>query len=134
MMDASGLYPCGHHPILHDYLAHDLSQRAPVLSRQAGSVKYYYIDFGISSRFDGEVANKRVLGSKGLDKSAPELSDTTPYDPFKLDIYLLGNFFREVFTEVSMVLSHRPRRRKVNPRCNHRNTATYACWTRLWRR
>ncbi|KAL1945656.1 hypothetical protein VTO73DRAFT_1658 [Trametes versicolor] len=99
MMDASALYPHGHHPILHDFLANDISKRAPVLSRQAGTVKYYFIDFGISSRFASDEVNKLVLGSKGLDKSAPELSDTALYDPFELDVYLLGNLFREIFTQ-----------------------------------
>ncbi|EJD41431.1 hypothetical protein AURDEDRAFT_138671 [Auricularia subglabra TFB-10046 SS5] len=55
-------------------------------------IRYYLIDFGISSRFDGD-GPYRVTGTIGRDPTAPELSDTVPYDPFKLDVYMVGNFF-----------------------------------------
>lgn len=101
MMDASALHPLGHHPIQYDYLASDYSQRAPVLSRVVARVKYYFTDFGISTRFAPGAENRLVLGDKGLDKELPELSLVVPYDPFKADVFLLGNVFRKHFVEVS---------------------------------
>ncbi|EIW59529.1 uncharacterized protein TRAVEDRAFT_36912 [Trametes versicolor FP-101664 SS1] len=99
MMDASALHPLGHHPIQYDYLASDYSQRAPVLSRVVARVKYYFTDFGISTRFAPGAENRLVLGDKGLDKELPELSLVVPYDPFKADVFLLGNVFRKHFVE-----------------------------------
>ncbi|EJD38675.1 hypothetical protein AURDEDRAFT_26589, partial [Auricularia subglabra TFB-10046 SS5] len=58
--------------------------------RCQASARYVFIDFGISSRSPpGEL----VVGEIGRDHTAPELSATVPYDPFILDIYVLGNFF-----------------------------------------
>ncbi|EJD48803.1 hypothetical protein AURDEDRAFT_162263 [Auricularia subglabra TFB-10046 SS5] len=51
---------------------------------------FYFIDFGVSSRHEGPGPHL-VTGVICRDKTAPELSSTVPYDPFKLDIYLLGN-------------------------------------------
>ena len=35
-----------------------------------------------------------------MDKEVPELSATIPYDPFKADIFILGNMFRKTFIQV----------------------------------
>ncbi|KAI0637719.1 hypothetical protein C8Q77DRAFT_1087476 [Trametes polyzona] len=91
MMDASELYPQGHHPILLDDLP-DVSKRAPVLYHARSKVKYYFIDFGISSK-----NQTTVTGRDSTDKTVPEFSDHVPYDPFKVDIYLLGNVFTKCF-------------------------------------
>lgn len=37
---------------------------------------------------------------KGRDDTVPELSCYIPYDPFKVDIYILGNIFRETIYDV----------------------------------
>ncbi|OJT13997.1 hypothetical protein TRAPUB_9481 [Trametes pubescens] len=108
MMDASALYPLGHHPIQYDYLASDYSRRAPVLSRavvKPNLVTYYFTDFGISTRFTPENEERLVVGVRGLDRTLPELSPNVKYDPFKADIYLLGNVFREHFVQVTTLLS-----------------------------
>ena len=94
------MYPQGFHPLLQSYLPHDLQQEAPVLSRSQVSVTYYFIDFGISSWFHPEERERLVLGTFGLDRDAPELSNEVPYVPFTLDVFILGNMFREVFTSV----------------------------------
>ncbi|KAI0829362.1 kinase-like domain-containing protein [Trametes gibbosa] len=98
MMDASGLYPRGFHPILQDDLP-DITARAPVLSRTSANIRYYFTDFGISSRFSAQDDNRFVVGREGLDKSVPELSNDVPYDPFKVDVYILGNVFKGQFLE-----------------------------------
>ncbi|KAK7691449.1 hypothetical protein QCA50_004848 [Cerrena zonata] len=97
MMDAQLLFPQGHHPVRLGYLEDGLHE-APCLSRQERPVKYYFIDFGLSSRFE-ENQTPLVLGTKGRDKEPPELDDETPYNPFLLDIFILGNVYLKEFAE-----------------------------------
>ncbi|KAJ7652148.1 kinase-like domain-containing protein [Mycena polygramma] len=56
-------------------------------------VPYFIIDFGLSTSFQPHISleEARVVGKYGQDKYVPELSDTVPYNPFKVDIYQLGN-------------------------------------------
>lgn len=63
--------------------------------------RYYFIDFGISTRFEGP-GPYRVTGCIGRDPSPPELSETVPYDPFKLDVYVLGNHFIQDYLMVRL--------------------------------
>ncbi|KAK7691435.1 hypothetical protein QCA50_004834 [Cerrena zonata] len=97
MMDGEPLFPQGHHPVQLDYLE-DGMHYAPYLSRQDHPVKYYFIDFGISSYFDPGVV-PLVVGTQGRDKEPPELDDRLPYNPFPLDIFILGNLYRKEFVE-----------------------------------
>lgn len=94
MMDAKDMYPEGFHP-QRTFLTLDASRWAPVRRRyQAPFPKYYLIDFGLSERFLQEEGTRMVTGEDGQDQSVPELSATKPYDPFKVDIYTLGNVFK----------------------------------------
>lgn len=79
-----------------------MSARAPRVSRIAAHtpVKYYYIDFGMSSKFASDDDSRLVTGIDGLDRDVPELSRKTPYDPFKLDIFIVGNVLRKHFLSV----------------------------------
>ena len=103
MMDASPMYPRSFHPTAQDWLPHDITTYAPHCSRSSAPVpiKYYFIDFGYSSRFAPDETNRLVVGSKGLDGEVPELSDDVPYDPFRLDVFVVGNMFRQTFLSVS---------------------------------
>lgn len=96
-MDASSLYPKGFHPVLR-YLRPDAHHRANPRSRFGAPkpVKYYFIDFGISAHIPSG-APKEVVGTDGIDQDVPELSDTVPYDPFKVDIFILGSLFNLQF-------------------------------------
>lgn len=101
-MDASGMFPRGHHPYLQHMLA-DMSGNAPFVPRPAARppVKYFYVDFGISSKFQPDEDSRLVLGTLGRDQDVPELSDSTPYDPFKVDVFLIGNVLRKEMHDVS---------------------------------
>ncbi|KAI8984970.1 hypothetical protein BD414DRAFT_578722 [Trametes punicea] len=77
-------------------LPDDISVPTPVLSRKDIPLKYYYVDFGISTRFMPDEASKLVLGTEGLDRHVPELSNEVPYDPFKVDVFILGNLFDDL--------------------------------------
>ena len=100
MMDASPLYPEGYHPVRKNYTP-DTMYRISPLSRTDRPVRYYYIDFGLSVQFS-EGASPYVVGDVGRDTDVPELSDSVPYDPFKVDVFSLGNLLYKEFHEVRM--------------------------------
>lgn len=100
-MDPKPLFPEGHHPQkLHRTL--DGSRWATVRHRyQAPFPKYYIIDFGISTWFrEAHEGSRLVVGTDGQNQTVPELHDSIPYDPFKVDIYTLGHVFN---SEILMV-------------------------------
>ena len=53
-------------------------------------VKYYIIDFDLSTWFPDGGDGALVTGIIGQTKVTPELSDIIPYDPFKVDIIQLA--------------------------------------------
>ncbi|TDL17202.1 hypothetical protein BD410DRAFT_730347 [Rickenella mellea] len=77
MLDANSMYPDGFHPI------------------NARSVKYYFIDFGLSSSFQDNHEPRLVTGMDSQLNDVPELSNEIPYDPFPVDIFLLGHLYHE---------------------------------------
>ncbi|KIO26729.1 hypothetical protein M407DRAFT_243622 [Tulasnella calospora MUT 4182] len=84
MLDARALLPNGWHPQSF-YVSRDSQKllRIPPI-REAGGVRYYFIDFGIST-----LGQNMTTGTLGQEP-APELSADVPYDPYKLDVYILG--------------------------------------------
>lgn len=102
MLDATALYPEGFHPYEHHLkrsgvgLVRDHLNRTDVMSH----VRYYFSDFSISTRFTDPSQPRLVTGSYCQDQTVPELSDTVPYDPFKTDVYILGNVYKTCFTDV----------------------------------
>ncbi|KAG6907364.1 hypothetical protein DXG01_009185 [Tephrocybe rancida] len=104
MVDATDLLPQGWHflrPHTHNGIDDWTEWRERSTCR---SLRYYFIDFGLSRRY---LDNKKILdvGSFGQDQSYPERSDLVPYDPFKTDIYQLGNVILETI-EVRTLLLH----------------------------
>ena len=102
MMDGGPLYPKGFHPSWQNLEA-DLRRHArPILRRDARSLKYYFIDFGISSVFDDPNEPRLVTGMFGIDDDIPELSWSNPYNPFLVDICILGHVYKKHFINVSV--------------------------------
>jgi hypothetical protein len=95
-MDATHMYPLGFHPVDNLFLD-DITTFAPRISRLEAGVKYYYVDRGISSYFPPGSRRELVLGIAGRDRDVPELSNNVPYDPFKVDIFTIGNVIRGEF-------------------------------------
>ncbi|KAN0108957.1 Protein kinase-like domain containing protein [Russula decolorans] len=93
MMDGTHMYPIGFHPVHSIFLA-DARTYAPMVSRLEAGVKYYFVDYGISSYFPAGSNRELVLGIAGRDQDVPELSNNVPYDPFKVDIFTIGNVLR----------------------------------------
>jgi hypothetical protein len=108
-MDASRMIPGGFHflnPLTSDgvnYLreyAGDDSEPHIIKSRtDAGlPVQYYFIDFGLAVRFSSFQTRGLATGNVGrLRKHIPELSATVPYDPFMVDVRLVGEMLRWSF-------------------------------------
>lgn len=97
-MDGRALYPRGHHPIRKNRSLDTIEALTP-LQRIDHPVRYFYVDFGLSVRFPPG-SPTLVVGDVGRDAEVPELSSTVPYDPFKADIYALGNLFDKEFEQV----------------------------------
>ncbi|KAJ7860493.1 hypothetical protein B0H13DRAFT_1726579 [Mycena leptocephala] len=100
VMDSSRMIPGGFHfwdELLQENTC-DASDPHLIKTRtQAGPIKYYYIDFGLSVHFPND-ARGLVVGECGrLRKHIPENSATVPYDPFKVDIRLVGEMLRTEF-------------------------------------
>lgn len=98
-MDSDAMYPEGFHPIKIDFTP-DRLRRAEYTSRTVAGVKYYFVDFGMSCYLPDATSPRLVTGSDGRDQDPPELSDTVPYDPFKLDVFIIGNMLRQEFCQV----------------------------------
>ncbi|KAA1476520.1 hypothetical protein DENSPDRAFT_843513 [Dentipellis sp. KUC8613] len=97
MMEASPLFPEGHHPVRRYFSEDGIFPLTP-LSRLSHPVRYYFIDFGISTRFAPDESHL-VTGAKGRDKELPELSRDVPYDAFKADVFILGNLYKKELLE-----------------------------------
>lgn len=102
MMDATAMFPRGFHPLRSHNTYEDILAGSNYLSRSNVPVTYYYIDFGLSTMFSPDDTERLVTGTYGLDRDVPELSDDIPYDPFKVDIFTLGNVFRQYLVEVCL--------------------------------
>ncbi|KAL6300716.1 hypothetical protein BKA93DRAFT_508267 [Sparassis latifolia] len=97
MMHGTALYPKGHHPVRLESSPDGIYLLSP-LSRIDHPVRYYFIDFGISSLF-AEDESPYVVGRKGRDKELPELSADVPYNAYKVDIFILGNLYKKDFMQ-----------------------------------
>lgn len=100
------MYPEGFHPvkIMHK---RDYSGWATYIPRSVAGVRYYFADFGISVHVpeDAGADQKLVTGTMGRDQDPPELSATIPYDPFKLDIFIIGNMLDRELHKVIILFS-----------------------------
>jgi hypothetical protein len=102
MLDPSGMYPEGFHPIKIDR-NRNLEGKAEQYDRTQQPPRYILIDFGLSRQY----SSRSVLDEpiRGGDKSAPEHQRARWCNPFPTDIYHLGNLVRERFTKVILYSS-----------------------------
>ena len=106
MMDGDAMYPEGFHPIRINQTP-DCLRPAEHTTRTVAGVKYYFLDFGISCYLPDANSPRLVTGMDGRDQEPPELSDIDPYNPFKLDIFIIGNMLKQEFCEVGVFRCHR---------------------------
>lgn len=97
------MFPQGWHPqdpfALPNGTGMSLAGITPFSRTAVGGVRYYYIDFDIASK------DRDMIVGLSATEAAPELSDTTPYDPFKTDIWILGRLFETFAIEVMHVVA-----------------------------
>lgn len=102
MMDAAAMFPAMWHPSAQN-MKYDYSGTAKYFNRTERPPKYYYIDFGLSRKYDPKDGPPQELPIIGGDKSVPEFQGEgydRPADPFRTDIYYLGNIMRTQFVGV----------------------------------
>ncbi|KAI0081936.1 hypothetical protein K474DRAFT_1768164 [Panus rudis PR-1116 ss-1] len=101
MMDPKRIFPKLYHPS-SPTRNRDLTGPAKHHTRTKRPPKYYLIDFGLSRKYEHRrepIEEQLIIGG---DKSAPEFRDLSKrWDPFKLDIYYLGNMIREDFLQLT---------------------------------
>jgi len=97
MLDPSGMYPKGFHPIQVNR-RRDFRGRAQSFTPTLRPKRYFLIDFGLSRRHSSRNALDQPI--RGGDKSAPEHRRGNLCNPFHTDIYYLGNLVRERFLKV----------------------------------
>ncbi|KAJ1304253.1 hypothetical protein OPQ81_005414 [Rhizoctonia solani] len=99
MMKADTLFTSTPHPHpSYSYLTEDAQYRVGIQPRSGHTVKYYYIDFGLAILFPTHAERTLVTGADGRERNVPELATPDiPYDPFKVDIWTIGNFIRNDF-------------------------------------
>ncbi|KLO13853.1 hypothetical protein SCHPADRAFT_852018 [Schizopora paradoxa] len=97
MMDAPSIFPRGFHP------TNIATDRGGVFSittipryKATGPIRYYLIDFGISRIYEPDEEHL-YIGDDGADRDIPELSDDVAYDPFRADVFILGNILKKHF-------------------------------------
>jgi len=89
MMDAKSLVPTGWH-FVAPFCEPDGMTRITPLDRKRYPVRYYFIGFGNCLHIPSH-QRTTIKGIGGGDYDVPELLTGEAYDPFKLDIYTLGN-------------------------------------------
>lgn len=95
MFDPTPMFPKLYHPMS---LRNNRNFKGTIKfsSRTSRPVKYYFIDFGISSMYPAEDPHPREVPIFSGDKSAPEYrTPTQPCDSYALDVYLLGSAIRQ---------------------------------------
>lgn len=100
MMDPRPLYPNLFH-FVSPWMRRDMSGSPKHYTRTRRPTKYYFIDFGLSRKYDPTNKAPRAWPIWGADKTVPEFHKSTdPCDPFPTDVYYLGNTLRTVFFKV----------------------------------
>lgn len=97
------------HPTHHS-MSIDFKHSLRTRTRTSHPPRYYYIDFGLSWILSPEDPSPRIVVSVPGDKTIPEFKDPGPggqHDPYKIDVYCLGNIIREHFMAVSGTLIER---------------------------
>ncbi|KAF6751414.1 kinase-like domain-containing protein [Ephemerocybe angulata] len=98
MMDASGMYPQGFHPI-NNLRSVDFEHWIPhKYTRTEKPPRYYIIDFGLSKHI--EEGESPLPMRAGTDITAPEYLDKSKtVNAFYIDVYCVGNMIRQEFLD-----------------------------------
>ncbi|KAF8178269.1 kinase-like domain-containing protein, partial [Pholiota molesta] len=100
MVDSTKLVPNGDFYFFRPRMKEDWT--GPVKSverRSVAPLKYYFIDFETSRQYSPDDQNPLCVGICGQARNVPEMSETVPYNPFKLDVYQLGTTLRPMLQD-----------------------------------
>ena len=85
------------------WMKRDLSGFLNPYTRTERPPRYFFIDFGLSRRYDPKNGPPLEDPIWGGDKTVPEFRKSNdPCDPFPTDVYYIGNMIRQNFTEVRL--------------------------------
>ncbi|KIJ07482.1 hypothetical protein PAXINDRAFT_173469 [Paxillus involutus ATCC 200175] len=99
MLDPSELYPDSFHP-METNLNRNYLGYARHFTRTQRPPKYYFVDFGISRRYDPSETSPREVPIWGGDKEVPEFQNSNePCNPFPTDVFYIGNVIRQDFIQ-----------------------------------
>ncbi|KAF8836449.1 hypothetical protein BDN67DRAFT_936726 [Paxillus ammoniavirescens] len=102
MVDASSLYVDAFHPVV-PLMKRDYSAYARFRTRTQRPPKYFFIDFGLSRRYDHSVTKPLEVPIWGGDKNVPEFQNSNaPCDPFPTDVFYLGNAIKNDFVDPNL--------------------------------
>lgn len=108
LYDPRPLYPDMFHPS-YTSMSRNWKGSAKHSTRTLWPVKYYFIDFGLSRRYDPKDGPPREHPIRGGEKSVPEFQPGVwkgeLLDPFPTDIYYLGNL---IYKDIMKVPSPPP--------------------------
>lgn len=84
------------------YMSEDLKRAARHRTRTQSPPRYYYIDFGISRKYEESNTNPLEVPIFGGDKDVPEFEEDNfkPRNPFPTDVWYLGHAIQETFLDV----------------------------------
>ncbi|KAG2153434.1 uncharacterized protein EDB93DRAFT_1320303 [Suillus bovinus] len=99
LMDGS-MFIDAWHPS-EQYMSEDLKRAARHRTRTQSPPRYYYIDFGISRKYEASNTNPLEVPIFGGDKDVPEFKEDNfkPRNPFPTDVWYLGHAIQETFLD-----------------------------------
>ena len=105
MMDPSRLYIDAFHPA-RTSMKRDFSGSARYKTRAERPPKYFFIDFGLSRRYDDSIVKPLEDPIWGGDKTVPEFQKSNaPCDPFPTDVYYIGNAIKKDLVDVCCIIT-----------------------------
>ena len=102
MMDPKPLFIDSFHPF-RAHRTRDLKGVPRHHSRTQCPTKYYFIDFGLSRRYDPSITNPLEPIIMGGDSTVPEFKSHEPQNPFPTDVYYIGHAIQETFLDVRCI-------------------------------
>lgn len=101
-MDARPILPKGWHFVADGFAPNGVDLLSP-LARIDHPVRYYIIDYDCSLRLLPDQPRSLVEKFGGRDGDVPEIATYKPCDPFKVDVFTVGNVFLKDFYQVRLV-------------------------------
>jgi hypothetical protein len=102
MMDPKPLFIDPFHPF-RTHRTRDLKGIPRHRSRTQRPINYFFIDFGLSRRYDPSITNPVEPIIMGGDNTVPEFRSRKPQNPFPTDVYYIGHAIQETFLDVRCI-------------------------------